>query len=80
LKKILQKFNICKYTIGPHFKLKVTMSPTTVEEREYMIHVSYASAISSLMYAMVCIRPDLSQAVSMLADICTIPARVIGRQ
>jgi len=42
------------------------MSPTTVEEREYMIHVLYASAVSSLMYAMVCTRPDLSQAVSMI--------------
>jgi len=43
------------------------MSPTTVEKREYMIHVSYASAVGSLMYAMVCTRPNLSQAVSMIS-------------
>jgi len=38
------------------------MSPTT--EREYITHVSYASTVGSLMYAMVCTRPDLSQAIS----------------
>ena len=43
------------------------MSPTTVEEREYMSHVSYASVVGNLMYAMVCIRPDLSQAASMIS-------------
>ena len=43
------------------------MSPATVEEREYMTRVSYASAVGSLMYAMVCTRSDLSQAVSMIS-------------
>ena len=42
------------------------MSSTTVEEHEYMTRVSYASTVSSLIYAMVCTRPDLSQAVSMI--------------
>jgi len=45
--------------LAPRFKLKATMSPITVEEREYMIHVPYASAVGSLMYAMLCTRPDL---------------------
>jgi len=43
------------------------MSPTFVEEHEYMTHVPYASATSSLMYAMVCTRSDLSQVVSMVS-------------
>ena len=43
------------------------MSPTTIEEREYMTHVPYASTVRSLMRAMVCTRPDLSQAVSMIS-------------
>jgi len=42
------------------------MSFTTVEEREYMTRVPYASTFCSLMYAMVCTRPDLSQVVSMI--------------
>ena len=43
------------------------MSPTTVEEREYMTRVPYASAIGSLMYVIVCKRSDLSQVVSMIS-------------
>ena len=43
------------------------MSPKTVEERKYMTRVPYTSAVGSLMYAMVCTRPDLSQAVSMVS-------------
>ena len=86
LNKVLQRFNINGDTksvstqLASHFKLKATMSPTTVEEREYITHVPCASAVGSLIYAMVCTRPDLSQTVSILADTCTIPAGVIGRQ
>ena len=73
LQKILQRFNIGKDTksvstpLAPHFKLSATMSPKTVEEHEYMTHVPYASAVGSLMNAMVCTRPDLSQVVSMVS-------------
>jgi len=86
LKKILQTFNINNDTksvstpLAPHFKLKATMSPINVEEREYMTHVLYANAVGSLMYAMVCTRLDLSQTVSRSANICIIPVGVIGRQ
>ena len=84
LKKVLQKFNINDDTksvstpLAPHFKLKTTMSPTTVEKHEYMTHVPYASAVDSLIYAMVCTRLDLSQTVSMV--ICMILGGVTGRQ
>jgi len=63
LKMVLQKFNINDDTksvntpLTPHFKLKATISPITVEKREYITHVSYASAVGSLMYVMVCTRP-----------------------
>ena len=54
-------------SLAPHFNLKATISLITVEEREYMTHVPYASAVSSLMYVTVCTRPDLSQAISMVS-------------
>ena len=60
LQKVLQRFNIDKDTksvsipLAPHFNLKTTMSPKTIEEREYMTRVSYTSAVGSLMYVMVC--------------------------
>ena len=43
------------------------MSPASIEEREYMTHVPNASTVGSLMYAMVCARPDLSQVISMVS-------------
>ncbi|XP_071913908.1 secreted RxLR effector protein 161-like [Coffea arabica] len=35
------------------------------EERAYMAKIPYANAISNLMYAMVCMRPDILPAVSV---------------
>jgi len=73
LQKVLQRFNIdgdiksVSTPLAPHFKLKAIISPTTIEEREYMTRSLYASAVGSLMYAMVYTRPDLSQAVSMIS-------------
>jgi len=65
LQKVLQKFLIgdeaksVSSLLAPHFKLSARMSLKTINDREYMSHVPYASAVGSLMYAMVCIRPDL---------------------
>ena len=73
LQKILQRFNINGDTesvstpLTHYFKLKATMSPTTVEERKYMTCVSYASTVGSLMYTIVCTWSDLSQAILMIS-------------
>jgi len=64
-----QKFNINHDTksvcirLALHFKLIATMPSTSVEEREFMTHEPYASAVSSLINTIVCTRSDLSQAV-----------------
>jgi len=81
LQKVLQRLNVNSDTksvstsIAPHSKLKATISPTTVEEREYMTRVPYASTAGSLIYAMVCTRPDLSQAISMISRYMHDPGR-----
>ncbi|KAK8644593.1 hypothetical protein V6N13_123895 [Hibiscus sabdariffa] len=41
------------------------MCPSTPQERERMSQIPYASAIGSIMYAMICTRPDLLYALSM---------------
>ncbi|KAG8503402.1 hypothetical protein CXB51_001378 [Gossypium anomalum] len=51
-------------TLAAHFRLSSVLSPQLDDEIEYMSHVLYSSAVGSLMYAMVCSRPDLSYAVS----------------
>jgi len=47
--------------------LSIAFAPKTAEEKEYMSRVPYASAVGSLMYAMVCRRPDLAHAVSVVS-------------
>ena len=73
LQKVLQKFNISgevksmSSPLAPYFKLSTNMSPKIVDEREYIYHIPYASAVGSLMYTMVCTWADLSQALSMVS-------------
>jgi len=55
--------------------IKAIMSPIIVEKREYMTHVPYASSIGSLIYAVVCTRPDLSPAVLMVSGYMHDPRR-----
>ncbi|KAK8516826.1 hypothetical protein V6N12_049538 [Hibiscus sabdariffa] len=45
--------------------LSKEMCPSTPQERERMSQIPYASAIGSIMYAMICTLPDLSYALSM---------------
>ena len=46
-------------------KLSKTQCPVTAKDRERMSVVPYASTIGSIMYAMLCTRPDVSHAISM---------------
>ncbi|RVW49359.1 Retrovirus-related Pol polyprotein from transposon TNT 1-94 [Vitis vinifera] len=51
--------------LAQHFKFDHSTLPSTDEEVEYMKSVPYSSVVGSLMYAMVCTRPDLAFAVSV---------------
>ena len=46
-------------------KLSKSQCPTMKDERERMDKIPYASAIGSIMYAMLCTRPDIFYALSM---------------
>ncbi len=46
-------------------KLSQTQCPTTTEDREKMKVIPYASAIGSIMYAMLCTRPNVCLAISL---------------
>ena len=43
------------------------LSPKDATEKAYMSKVPYASAVGSLMYAMVCTRPDISHAIGVVS-------------
>ena len=48
---------------GKH--LSKSMCPKTQEERDNMSRIPYASAIGSIMYSMLCTRPDVSFSLSI---------------
>eukprot|EP00253_Pinus_taeda_P005774 PITA_05774 len=54
-------------------RLSAKQCPKTQEEEEEMSHVPYASAVGSLMCAMVCTRPDIAHAVGVLSRFMSKP-------
>ncbi|GJY11344.1 retrovirus-related pol polyprotein from transposon TNT 1-94 [Tanacetum coccineum] len=81
VKKILQRFNMqdCK-PISTLFttdvKLSFKMSPSSEKERMEMSRVPYASAVGSLMFAMICTRPDIAHAVGVVSRYMAKPGYV----
>jgi hypothetical protein len=70
LDKILKNFKMDQSKKGflsvlQDVKLSKTQCPTTAEDKEKMSVIPYASAIGSIMYAMLCTRPDVSLAISL---------------
>jgi hypothetical protein len=70
LDQILKKFRMDKSKKGflPMLQgktLSKTQSPATAKDREEMNKIPYASAICSIMYAMLCTRPDVAHAISL---------------
>ncbi|KAK9676069.1 hypothetical protein RND81_11G051600 [Saponaria officinalis] len=71
IEKILVRFGMSNakplntpYVVG---KLTISSAPQTEAEKSYMSTVPYASAVGSLMYVMVCTRPDIAHAVSVVS-------------
>ena len=72
ISKVLQRFNMeGGKTIGvplpPYLKLSAEDSPTSDDEKAEMAKVPYASAVGSLIYAMVATRPDIAFAVGVVS-------------
>lgn len=61
--------------LGSHLKFSKEQSLQTDEEKCYMSRVPYASAVGSLMYAMVCTRPDIAHAVGVVSRFLSNPAK-----
>jgi ATP-binding cassette subfamily B (MDR/TAP) protein 1 len=53
--------------IAPHFKFSAEQCASSDEDIEYMSKVPYCSVVGSLMYAIVCSRPDLSYGMSLVS-------------
>ena len=72
INKVLKRFRMqnSKKGLLP-FRQGVPLSndqrPKTLEEENIMRQVSYASVVGSLMYAMLCIRPNICYSVGMVS-------------
>ncbi|RVW34206.1 Retrovirus-related Pol polyprotein from transposon TNT 1-94 [Vitis vinifera] len=80
IERMLVRFNMGKAKVvssplASHFKLSSRHSPSTDKEKEDMRRVPYASAVGSLMYAMVCTRPDIAYAVGVVSRFLSNPGR-----
>ncbi|KAH0716573.1 hypothetical protein KY285_012604 [Solanum tuberosum] len=58
-----------------HFKLSTTQSPSTNEEKNEMSCIPYFSTVGSLMYAMVCIRPNIAHVVGTVSRFLSNPGK-----
>ena len=58
-----------------YFRLSKEQSPKTKEERDHMSKVPCASAIGSLMYVMVCIRPNIAHTVGVVNRFMSRPGK-----
>ena len=72
VKKVLQRFSMSDAkpvgsTLPTNCKLSGKQSPKTKVDKAEMMKIPYASTVGSLMYAMVCTRPDIGYAVGVVS-------------
>jgi hypothetical protein len=80
VEKVLDRFGMkdakpVSIPLAAHFRLSSDLSPKKEEERTYMSQVPYSSAVGCIMYAMVCTRPDISHAVSVVSRFMSNPGK-----
>lgn len=80
VEKVFERFNMDKAKsvnspLVSHFKLNVSQCPLSKEEKLEMSNVPYASAVGSLMYAMVCTRPNIAHVVGVVSRFLSNPGK-----
>ena len=78
--KVLQRFSMLDAkpvgsTQPTNCKLSGKQSPKTKVDKAEMMKIPYASAVGSLMYAMVCTRSDIGYAVKVVSWFMSNPGR-----
>ena len=78
--KVLQRFNMqdakpIDSTLSTNYKLNANQCPKMKVEKAKINKIPYASTIGSLMYTMVCTRPDIGYAVEVVSRYMSNPTR-----
>jgi len=76
IKKVVEKFRMheskpVSTPLGQHDNLSTKDAPNSDEERERMRLIPYSNGMGSIMYYMVCSRPDLAYVVNMVSRFMT---------
>ena len=71
----MKEYKPIKVPILVGVRLSTEQCLKTQEEEEYMSHSPYASVIGSVMYAMVCTRPNIAHVVGVLSRYMSIPRK-----
>jgi hypothetical protein len=80
VERVLERFNmkhakLVSTPLGGHFKLGKKSCPSLNKEKENMASIPYSSTVGSLMYAMVCTRPDIAHAVGVVSRFMVNPGK-----
>ena len=80
IEKVLERFNMSEAKpvcspLADHFKLGSHQCPTSDEDKAEMKSIPYSSAVGSLMYALVCTRPDIAFAVGVVSRFLSNPGK-----
>lgn len=80
IEKVLERFNMSKAKavgspLASHLKLSSEQCPKSEKEKLEMIKVPYSSAVGSLMYIMVCTRPDIAHSVGVASRFLSNPGK-----
>ena len=65
---------VCSPLAG-HFKLSSKQYPTSEKDKQEMTSIPYSSAVGSLMYAMVCTKPDIVHAFGVVSRFLSNPGK-----
>ncbi|CAH9088439.1 unnamed protein product [Cuscuta epithymum] len=81
IERVLQRFNMkqakpVSTPLASHFNLSKRACPTTEKEKASMSNIPYSSVVGSLMYAMVCTRPDIAHSVGLVSRYLSNPGKV----
>ena len=61
--------------LGAHFKLRKKSCSSSKKEKGDIASTIYSSVVGSLMYAMVCTRPDIAHAVGVVSRYMVNPGK-----
>jgi len=81
LRKVVERFKMKESKVvgppvGHHTKLSIKQCPQSDEEKRKTEGTPYASGVGSIMYGMVCSRPDLSYSISVISRFMANPGQV----